>query len=59
MSTLQAAVPTQSKPAVVAKRFSLDYTMFLVSVVILSAVYVGYRMYQQAHGPIQRSKARG
>jgi len=50
MATAQAALPAQSKTAATAKKFGLNYTMFLVSLVILSAVYVGYRMYQQAHG---------
>lgn len=31
-------------------RFKIDYPLFLIAVVILLAVYTGYRMYQQANG---------
>ena len=50
MKNLQVATSARSGATPGGNRFSLDYTMFLLAFVILSAVYVGYRMYQQANG---------
>ncbi|MCU0868952.1 MAG: methane monooxygenase/ammonia monooxygenase subunit C [Burkholderiales bacterium] len=47
-SVLPASLPAEVRPA--PRRFAIDYRWFAVAFVVLSGIYVGYRMYQQAYG---------
>jgi len=48
-----AAIPSvhdSSGPTSRSKTFSVQFSWFILAFVVLSSIYVGYRMYQQANG---------
>jgi methane/ammonia monooxygenase subunit C len=48
-AVLPAGVP-EAAPAAERERFAISFNMFGLAMIVLSAVYVGYRMFQQAYG---------